>query len=147
MRAKSWVFSRMAATVLLACSVWVSGCKGLMQASKDAEGLDAGFHNAMKGGNWAQLYSDADPGLREDTSQEDFAGLFSAIQRKLGDPVSFQQTSWRLNAETSGTYLESECQTVFSRNAKGIETFKWKKSGDRYRLYSYNINSNALITR
>ena len=54
---------------------------------------------------------------------------------------------WNINVTTSGTVLKAQCETRFSKDATGVETFDWIKSGDQYRLLGYHINSNELIER
>jgi hypothetical protein len=141
-RAGQWLMS-----AALCGMLTLTGCTQLADASKDGEKLDADAHSAMSRGDWKSIYADADPQMRSDTSEEKFGALFTAIAKKLGNPVSSKQTRWNLNATTSGTYLRSECETKFSNNASGTETFEWKKTDGKYRLYSYHISSDDLITR
>jgi len=35
--------------------------------------------------------------------------------------------------------IQSKCLTNFSHGFTAVETFKWKKTGDQYRLYYYHI--------
>jgi hypothetical protein len=134
------------ATAVLA-TVFLGGCKDLSQAPKDAEKLDADLHSAMTRGDVRDIYANADEGFKSETSEEKFAALFAAITKKLGTPVSSTQGGWNLNATTSGTFLKTECETRFSKNASGTETITWRKSGDTYRLYGYHINSDELLER
>ena len=101
----------------------------------------------MTRGDWKSVYADADPDMKSETSEEKFGALFTAIAKKLGHPVSSKSGGWNLNANGGGTYLTSTCQTQFSNNASGTETFVWRKVDGKYRLYSYNIQSDDLITR
>jgi hypothetical protein len=140
------------ASVMLVASGSLAGCRsmieGARQAPKDAEALDASVHASMARGDWKSVYASADPDLREAATPEKFGALFTAVSTKLGQPVSSTQTSWRMNATASGTYLHSECETKFSKNATANESFTRKKSGDgKYALVGYNINSDDLITR
>jgi len=124
-----------------------TGCKQLTEAPKDAEKLDASVHAAMGRGDWKSIYADADPEMRSSTTEEKFGTLFTAIDKKLGKPVSTTQTGWKINAETSGTLLISQCETKFEKDASGTETFTWRKTDGQYRLYGYHINSDELISR
>lgn len=130
------------------CGVMLlAGCTQFVRASKDAETLDAGVHDAMTRGDWKSIYADADPDMKSNTSEQKFGALFIAIAKKLGHPVSSKPGGWNLKRNTSGTYLRSTCETQFSNNASGTETFSWHMVDGKYRLYSYNIQSDELITR
>lgn len=141
------VMRRCFASVGLCGVMLLAGCTQIVQAGKDGETLDAGVHDAMTRGDWKSVYASADAEMKSDTSEEKFGALFGAIAKKLGHPVSSKQTSWNLNKTTSGTYLRSVCETQFSNNASGTETFSWRMTDGKYRLYSYNIQSDELITR
>ena len=127
------------------------GCTSMLQsvkqAPKDAERLDADMHSAMARGDWKNIYSGADDGFRSETDEVKFDAFMNAVGKKLGVPTTSKQTSWRLNTTTSGVYLYSVCDTVFSKNAKGTETFVWRKSGDQFKLLGYHLNSDELVTR
>jgi hypothetical protein len=130
------------------CGVMLlAGCTQFVQAGKDAETLDAGVHDAMTRGDWKSVYANADPDMKSNTSEEKFGALFTAISKKLGHPVSSKPSGWNLNKDASGPYLRSTCETQFSNNASGTETFSWRMTDGKYRLYSYNIRSDELITR
>jgi hypothetical protein len=140
-------FRKCVASVALCCVMALAGCTQLAQASKDGEKLDAEMHNAMAHSDWKGIYADAAPELRAQTNEDKFGTLFMAISKKLGTPLSCKQTGWNVNTNTSGTYLKSVCETKFSNNASGTETFEWLKTDGKYRLYGYHINSDELITR
>lgn len=118
-----------------------------MEAPKDAEKLNNDLHAAMTKGDFKTIYEEADSGLKSAASEEKFVALMAAIQKKLGDPVSSKQTAWNLNATTSGTFLRTQCETTFSKNASGTESIEWRKNDGNYRLYGYHINSDDLISR
>ena len=124
------------------------GCTDLVQARNEGERLDQRFHTILSQGGLREIYPQADPEFRETTTEAQADALFTAVVTKLGNPVSTQQISWRLNRTMSGEYLVSVSKTEFAKQAQGQETFTWKKGADgTYRLAGYNINSNDLITR
>jgi hypothetical protein len=125
----------------------LAGCKQITEAKKDGEKLVADVHSAMGRGDWKSIYDGADPELRAGTPEDKFGALFVAISKKLGNPVSFSETGWNLNRTSDGTFLKSTCQTKFSNNASGTETFEWRRVDEKYLLYSYHINSDELVTR
>jgi Protein of unknown function (DUF4019) len=125
----------------------LAGCNDIKQAPKDAERLDTDLHSAMTRGDIKGIYANADDGLKSAISEEKFDALFAAIAKKLGTPISCTPGGWNLNTDTSGTFLKTECQTKFSKNASGTETITWRKSGETYRLFDYHINSDELLER
>ena len=134
-------------SALLAFSMVLAGCRDFKEAPGDGDHLDAELHNSIARGDWNGIYANADPGYREAVTLEKSTALFSTIVRKLGPPISSKQTSWNLNANTSGTILRSECETKFGKNASGVESIVWRKTGGTYRLLGYHINSDELISR
>ena len=143
-RCALWV----SAALLLVCvALPLSGCKELMEVSKEGQRLDDQLHAAMSRGDWDGIYANADPQYREGATAEKSRAYLSAVVRKLGNPTASKQTSWTLNTNTSGTFLRSECETTFATQSTGTETIVWRKSDGVYRLFSYNINSTDLITR
>ncbi len=101
----------------------------------------------MSQANPSLIYATASPDYREATTAAQSEAIFTAIQKKLGQPVSSQQTRWQLNRTASGTFLTSVSKTEFSKQAAGEETFVWKQTEHGYKLAGYNISSNELITR
>lgn len=134
-------------SAIFACTT-LSGCFGSIKAAQD-DGLKlaTAFHKQMAQGDLAGIYTNADERFRKAVTREKSDALFSSIARKLGAPLDCKPGGVFVNFNTSGTTLKSECETHFSKNATGNETFVWIKSGDQYRLLNYNINSNELIER
>ncbi len=105
------------------------------------------MHQKMTNGDLAGIYDGADQRYKDAVSRAKSDALFSAIALKLGSPQDCKQQGFNINATTSGTTLRLVCETKFSKDATGTETFVWIKSGDQFRLLSYNIDSDALIER
>jgi hypothetical protein len=135
------------APVALCLVVLLSGCTQITHEKKDGEALVTEMHGAMSRGDWKGIYEGADPALRAGTSEDQFGALFIAISKKLGNPVSFNATKWNLDKASDGTFLKSVCETKFSNNASGTETFEWRRVDGKYLLFSYHINSDELATR
>lgn len=145
--ARRYVMRKCCAWIGLCGVLLLAGCLHLDDASKEGEALDARVHEAMIRGDWKSVYASADPDMKSDTSEDKFGALFVAVSKKLGQPVSSKQTGWTVSKTTSGAFLRSTCETKFSSNASGTETFTWRMADGKYRLYSYNIRSDELITR
>jgi hypothetical protein len=133
------------------CAV-ISGCFGgcfstLANGVQQAETLAAQMHQKMTNSDVAGIYDGADQRYRDAVTRQKSDALFSAVGSKLGVPQDCKQQGFFINATTSGTTLRLVCQTTFSKNATGTETFVWIKSSDQFRLLSYNIQSEELIER
>ena len=132
----------------LALPLLLTGCFGtIIEGQKEAPKLEAAMHEQMAKGDLAGIYDNADPGYKSAMTREKSDALFSAISRKLGAPTSCKAGGTNVVATPSGTTITATCETIFSKNATGVETFNWRKSGDKYRLFGYHINSNELIER
>ena len=135
-------------SVFLAGAIGLSGCFWAGAASKDlAINLATALHQQMANGDLEGIYKSADQVYRDATTREKSDAYFNAIARKLGAPVTCGFVSVYVTVSTSGTFLRSSCRTPFSKDATGIESFVWKKSGDQYKLAGYNLNSQELVER
>ncbi len=137
--------------LLLVC-VGISGCFGgclstLANGEQQAQTLAAAMHQKMTNGDLAGIYDGADKRYKDAVSRAKSDALFSAVARKLGSPQDCKQQGFNINATTSGTTIRLVCETTFSKDATGTETFVWIKSDDQFRLVGYNIESEELIER
>jgi hypothetical protein len=133
--------------VALCAVIVLGGCTRITHEKKDGEALVTDMHSAMSRGDWKEIYAGADPALKAGTSEDKFGSLFIAIAKKLGNPVSFTATKWNLDKASDGTFLKSTCETKFSNNASGTETFEWRQTDGKYLLFSYHIKSDELDTQ
>lgn len=132
----------------LAGALVLSGCFGMLKEAQDNSlNLATALHKQMATGDLAGIYNNADENYRRSLTRERSDALFSAIARKLGAPLDCKPGGINVNVNTLGTTLHSHCETHFSKNATGDESFIWLKSGGQYRLVSYHISSPELIER
>jgi len=139
--------NKLSASIVVCIALFLAGCTGMGQEKKDGRTLVADMHSAMGRGDWKSIYDGADPELRAGTPEDKFGALFTAISKKLGNPVSFTDTGWNLDKASDGTFLKATCKTKFSNNASGTETYEWRKVDGKYLLFSYHIKSDELKTR
>jgi hypothetical protein len=133
---------------LLAGAIAISGCfGGLKAANDDGLKLATALHKQMAQGDLAGIYNNAAENYRKSVPREMFDAQFSAIARKLGAPLDCKPAGIAVNVDRSGTTIRSKCETHFSKDATGEESFVWFKSGDQFQLLSYNINSRELSDR
>jgi hypothetical protein len=136
------------AALLLTSGLSLTGCFASITAGgQDALKLETVFHQQMASGDLAGIYNNADNRYRQAVDRTKSDALFSSIARKLGAPLDCKQGNTNISVGTSGTTIVSVCTTRFAKDATGVETFTWVKSGDTYRLLGYHINSDALIER
>lgn len=149
MLAYRWICcSRMLLLPLAVVVVALSGCFGALKGGSDqALKLETALHQQMAQGDVAGIYNGADQRYRDAITRDKSDALFTSIVRKLGVPTDCKQGGTFIQVGTIGTTIRSDCQTTFSKNATGKETFVWIKSGGQYRLLGYNINSAELIER
>lgn len=132
----------------LAAAFTLSGCFGMLKEAQDNSlKLATALHKQMAAGDLAGIYNNADENYRRSLTRERSDALFSMIARKLGEPLDCKAGGINVDVNTLGTTLRSHCETHFSKNATGDESFVWLKSGDQYRLVSYHVSSRAFIER
>jgi hypothetical protein len=127
----------------------LSGCFGSSLKGFEQQALvfETAMHQKMASGDLAGIYDGADQRYRDVVTRQKSDALYSSIARKLGAPLDCKQGNTNFMVATSGTTIVSVCTTKFSKDATGVETFTWLKSGDHYKLLGYHINSNELIER
>jgi hypothetical protein len=124
----------------------VGGSCSLSRGKGVAESAVAQFHNQYNAGQFREIYAQTDEGFRESASEADFLSLLEALRRKLGAVVKAEQAGWRVNATPLGTVVTLSYSVEFSEG-RGAEQFVFRVSGDKARLYNYNVNSPLLITK
>ena len=135
-------------TGISGCFGMISGCVSSMaNGEQQAQSLAATMHQKMASNNLAGIYDGASQRYKDAVTREKSDDLFSAINRKLGAPGECKQQGFNMNSTTSGTILKLTCETKFSKDATGTETFAWIKSEDQYQLLGYHIESEELIER
>ena len=129
-------------------SLAICGCNHVLDSNAhQANALAEDLHRSMAKQDWASIYANADESYRRNVAPEESARMFASIVSKLGTPVSCKQGSTMIDVHTTGKTIKSECETTFSLNAAGEETFFWRKSDGVYRLSGYNVTSNALTAK
>lgn len=141
-----WIFTLLAFLVVTALAVnwWHSE---LADFQREAFTLSHAMHVQMATGDLAGIYNGADEQFRNSITREGSDALFKGIARKVGAPLDCLQGETKFFFGTEGLKLTSLCETHFSKNATGVETFTWHKTGDGYSLLNYNISSKELMER
>ena len=123
---------------LTACSV--------SQDTTLAEQAVPKFHAQLDAGEFAHIYEQSADDLRRSATQQQFIAVLDAIHRKLGTTKTTTPLGWRIDYQTSGTFVTLTYDTDYS-DGKAQEQFVYRLQDRQALLAGYYVNSNALILR
>ena len=122
----------------------LAGC-GVKESIEHASVEVDAFHKDLDAGNWQDVWTHADPQLRQASQRDQFEKLMEAIHRKLGRVRSSKQAGWNANTTTGGSFVTLTMQTAFEKGT-GVETFVFRKDdGGKLALVGYNIQSQDMM--
>lgn len=124
-------------------SIFLAAC-GTQESVEDAAIEIDRFHERLDEGQINAIWESAGEQLRDATPKAEFAQLMNAVRGKLGDTETSEQTGWRVNATTGGTFVIVGRETEFERGT-GSETFTFVRDGEQLLLVGYNINSKEMM--
>jgi hypothetical protein len=132
---------------IFAMCVLLSSC-GSSTKSVDLAKQSVGmFHAQIDTEQYAAVYAACDEKFHQATSESDFVNLLGAVHRKLG---TVQQSNLRNTGiawfSGQGATVTLVYDTKFS-DGTAIEKFVWHIKDENASLYTYNINSNELVTK
>lgn len=102
------------------------------------------FHAHFNANQIDRIISEASPALRRQSSEAELKKFFTSVREKLGRYESGETVNWKVASGCSGSTITLVVAAQFE-HGKGTETFVFEKSGDEYRLQTYNIQSNVFI--
>lgn len=137
MRIREVAVVPMLAVFCVACSVG--------ESTDAATKAVADFRISYFEGRFDQMYNDADPEFRQQTTRGDWNKLMRIVTSRLGQVRSQGDPAWNVNATTKGTFVTLVYQTDFEKG-KATENFVWRVDGKSARLIGYHINSLALLS-
>lgn len=97
-------------------------------------------------GAYRDIYAQTDEGFRKVTNEDEMVALLQAVHKKLGTVKNASQIGWHVNATTAGTVVMLAYNTEFTEG-RATEQFVFYASGDKVKLFQYNINSPLLVTK
>jgi hypothetical protein len=132
---------------IFAMCVLLSSC-GSSTKSVDLAKQSVGMFRAqVDTEQYAAVYAACDEKFHQATSESDFVNLLGAVHRKLG---TVQQSNLRNTGiawfSGQGATVTLVYDTRFS-DGTAIEKFVWHIKDENASLYTYNINSNELVTK
>lgn len=128
---------------VIGAGLLVAGCSSGTDMTLAENGV-ATFHDQLDAANYDAIWNSAAPGFREGTPKSDYTKFMSAIHTKLGKVKSTDRQGWHVNYGTGGKAVTLSYATEFEKGA-GVEQFVYLLEDDKARLFSYNVNSRALI--
>jgi Protein of unknown function (DUF4019) len=134
---------RFRASTCLFLALFCGACS-IGHGKADGEKAVARFHSQYGREQFDSIYTAAASTLRESTSKDEFIRFMTAVHTKLGAVRQSTPSGWRVQALTSGSYVDLTYETDFARG-HGTESFRIRLGGDGAKLEGYNINSAALV--
>lgn len=122
----------------------VAVCSGLRMASRLAEPAVQQFHQRLDAGQYQAICSEAVEGFCAPGAAGDAMSFLKGVHEKLGTTSSAKRGGWNVSSATGGTFVRMQYNTTFA-NGSAAETFTWIKSGNTFKLYGYNVQSNAFL--
>ena len=104
------------------------------------------FHQSLDAGQFEDIYNKAGDGFKTGTPKAETLAFLAAVHRKLGNVKEIKRGTWNVTHDTSGHFVSVQYETEFTEG-KGTENFVYTISGSQVYLYSYNVNSTALVIR
>lgn len=123
----------------------LSGCS-MSEDTSVAEQAVPRFHALLNAGKFEEIYNASSEDIKKATKQQDFIALLEAVHRKLGEVKSSERQAWKVNYQTSGTFVSLTYKTIYSEG-EAAEQFVFLLKGKAATLAGYHINSNALILK
>jgi hypothetical protein len=123
----------------------LAGCS-MSADSKLAERAVPEFHRMLDAAQFDAIYNGAASDLQRMVTREKFVELLEAVHRKLGAATSSDRQTWKVNYNTSGTYVTLTYHTIYAEG-DATEEFVYHLQGEQALLAGYHINSNALILK
>lgn len=130
---------------LFALVAFLCGCS-MSADSALAEQAVPKFHEELDAGSFDAIYNGSADELKKATTQQDFVALLDAIHRKLGNTKASDKMGWRVNYQTSGSYVTLDYKTWFD-GGNAQEEFVFRMNDKAALLVGYHINSTALILK
>ena len=126
------------AVVLAACSNSAD--------KKAAEQAVVDFHEMLDASQFDAIYVGSAQDMKNAVKQEEFVTFLQAVHKKLGNLKSTVPQGWRINYQTSGTFVALGYETHFAEG-DATEEFTYRVDSNKATLVGYHVNSMALITK
>ena len=131
---------RKLAMAALAGILVITGCSGPASVNAARQNVDI-FHNHFNSGNFQAIWDNSAPDITEAGPKEAFMQLLGNLRGFYGKAMATEQTGWRFNENTGGSFSSVVMKTTFE---KGIayEDFIFRNYGDQQKLAGYHISKD-----
>ena len=133
---------RPASVWLLALPLLLASCSG----SADAKRGVANFRARAAQTSFSEIYWRAAPEFRQSSTEEQFLGVMTALDRKLGPWASAGEPGWNATRGTAGQVVNLTYQSQFAKGAVS-EQFTWRIEDGEPVLLAYHVTSPVLIAK
>ena len=133
---------RPASVWLLVLPLLLASCGG----TDDAKRGVANFRARAAQTSFSEIYWRAAPEFRQSATEEQFLGLMTALDRKLGPWASAPEPGGNVTRGTAGKVVNLTYQSQFAKGAVS-EQFTWRIEDGEPVLLDYRANSPLLITK
>jgi hypothetical protein len=120
----------------------LASCAGTGDAKRGV----ASFRARAAQTSFREIYWRAAPEFRESVTEDQFQGLMTALDRKLGTWASAPEPGWNVTSGTAGKVVNLTYQSQFA-NGAASEQFTWRIEGGEPVLLAYRASSPLLITK
>ncbi len=133
----------MGAMAVLVLLMWQ--CASALHAGRvSANTLVKEFHHQLNKGKYEEICQNTYDGYNGAAKHDQWLGTLRGVHAKMGMALKEGNGNYRLYASTSGTFLTSEFETTFE-HGEAEETLTWIKSKGAWKLFRYQIQSDAFL--
>jgi hypothetical protein len=132
-----WYLLRFSVFLLLLPFTRFYGCWATDSDQAIAAQAVTTIHTQMTHGDFDGIYNDADKSLQVGVTRDRHVAVFSSIVNHYGIPSDCTQDDIAARIGLGTKRIQAECTSRFSRGDTLVETFRFKKTDDQYRLYYY----------
>lgn len=134
-------------TVTCAClALLLIGCGGITKGKAASEAAIDHFHQLYNEGKFDDIWNEAHPKFRNESTKDKYDEFMNAVQRKLGKVTSTSNAGWRVNTFNFTTTVLMTQKTVFEQG-EGTESFTFQMEGEKAVLVGWYIQSMDLVIK
>jgi hypothetical protein len=142
-RRRKWPWVVLLIGIFLTWSIG-SCFSALMTGGKMSDSGMAEMHSKVDSGDCAGVYRDASSGFRQSVSLEEWTTICEGVRSTMGRYSSAERGGINSSKNTSGSFVAVQYKSKFAEG-DAEETFTWRREGQGYKLYGYNINSKRFL--
>jgi hypothetical protein len=138
-------WSLLATVLLLGYFMWQCG-SGMRAGARLSDDAVRRFHSQLDLEAYGNIVRESDEAFQNSGNHDEIIKFLAGVHSKLGLSRGFTRTNIFVNASSNGTFIKVAYQSTFDQG-NAVEAFTWRKAGAGLKLVSYEVNSNAFLTR